>query len=26
VTLPIGPTGQPVSETVEFESGAEGCG
>jgi virulence factor Mce-like protein len=25
VTLPLGPTGEPVAETVEFESGAEGC-
>jgi virulence factor Mce-like protein len=26
VTLPIGPNGAPVAETVEVESGAEGCG
>ncbi|UOY01036.1 MCE family protein [Blastococcus sp. PRF04-17] len=25
VTLPIGPNGQPVAETFEFDSGAEGC-
>ena len=26
VTLPLGPTGEPVAETIDVDSGAEGCG